>query len=211
METLIQDFDFKQNLHLYRRGEMIFHQDTPAFGFYYILSGTVKIISIEKDGTEIILRLARAGDFIGLGTVMGRPRHTEGAKAIEDTHCSFIEARQVHQLFTVHPPLATLILEKIGTELKEAHTRNINLIKRTVRQRLAAYFVHMATHHADAEDNGLRLNLKLTREEMASLIGTAIETIIRFISEFKAKGFISEEERTFTIHQLGELRKISGA
>ncbi len=184
---------------IYHKGEIIFHEDIPCFGLYYLTSGTVKIYTTDLNGREIILRLASKGDIFGHGYLYDEMSHSNSSKALEETTCHFIDGREFQALMEQDPKMSHIIMNKMGEELILYQKRCVELIKKNVRERLACYFHYMAEKHSEKNSRGIKIKLQLSREEIASMIGTANETAIRFISEFKELGLIEEEERFFHI------------
>ncbi len=203
MDQIIQHYQMGQqnvaNNRVYKKGDVIYNEATPSFGLYYISQGTVKAFMTDRNGREVILRLASKGDIFGHGYLFGERNHKDSAKAMEETHCHFLDGNDFQSLMSKNPGLGVEIMRKIGKELNLAQSRCVDLIKKNVRERLACYFHYMAKNHSEQNDKGTRIKLQLSREEIASIIGTANETAIRFISEFKEMGLIQEEDRFFHI------------
>lgn len=215
MEQLMDDHPFKTecnlNHKLYQRGEVIYHEDTPSFGFYYVSKGTVKVFTTDKNGREVILRLARTGDIIGHEYLLGERHHTDSSKALEETICQFLDGNEFMNLMINNPSMSFMIMKKMKEEKDLIKNRCIDLIRKNVRERLASFFHYMSEYHAEQDEKGLKIRIQLSREEIASLIGTANETAIRFIGEFKELGLIQEEDRVFYIldkKKLGEIAKM---
>ena len=210
MEDLRQDHQFESetisNKRVYKKGEVIYYEDTPAFGFYYIKSGTIKIFSSDNSGKEVILRLATSGDIFGHGHLLGHKNHMNSSQAVEETTCHFIDGNEFQSMVLRDPNLMGLVMKKIGHELSLIQDRCVDLMKKNVRERLASYFHYMTTYHSEATEQGMKIRVHLSREEIASIIGTAHETAIRFIGEFKEMGLIREEDRVFYILDQEKLR-----
>lgn len=212
MEHGIQDHQFESetvsNKRIYKKGEVIYYEDTPAFGFYYIKSGTVKIFSTDSVGKEVILRLATDEDIFGHGHLLGHKHHMNSAQAVEETICHFFDGNEFQRLMIRNPNLMGTVMKKIGEELSLIQDRCVDLMKKNVRERLASYFHYMTTHHSEKSEQGMKIRVHLSREEIASIIGTAHETAIRFIGEFKEMGLIREEDRVFYILDQERLRSM---
>lgn len=192
----------------YKKGDIIYYEETLSYGVFYLGRGTVKIFTQDSNGREVILRLASKGDLLGHGFLLGEKNHRNSAKAIVETDCYFIEGRQFKDLLQNRPELSAMTMRKIGNELTIFQNRCVDLMKKNVRERLASYFCYMAGHHSIRRDQDLKITLQLSREEIASMIGTASETAIRFISEFKELGLISEEDRYFHVRNIEKLQNI---
>ncbi|WP_408095874.1 Crp/Fnr family transcriptional regulator [Peredibacter sp. HCB2-198] len=192
--------------HHYRKGETIFHEGTSSFGIYLIKQGHVKVFTNGLEGKEHILRLATTGDLLGHRSLFKNKMNLESAKALEDTECYFIEHKTIEDLFVKNPEIAIDTLLRLSHELDDALNRNSVLVKKNVKERLAEYFLMMNKIYG--EDHCIRLHL--SREEIASMIGTANETAIRVISDFKEQGLITEIDKTFYIKDEKTLRQIAG-
>jgi CRP-like cAMP-binding protein len=213
MEQVKNDYAFKNltsmNHKLYQKGKILYHEETPSSGIYLIISGTVKLYHTDRNGREVILRLARRGDILGYEYLFGKNGHSASAKAVEESVCQFIEGNEFQALMANNPAIHMMIIKKLNEELCLFQNRCLELIKKNVRERLANYFHYMAEHHGEIHEKGIRIRIQLSREEIASLIGTANETTIRFISEFKELGLVFEEDRIFYITDKERLAQIA--
>ena len=185
--------------HLYKKGQVIFHEGTSSSGVYCLGEGVVKLCSTADDGSEVILRFAQAGDLLGHESLTGAKALKYSAVAVTDTPCCYFDQATFYEMLSAESTLLWTVLEKVEGELHESHEKNIQFVKKNVRERLAIYFSKMARLHGVESELGMKINLQLTRDEIASYIGTAHETAIRFISEFKASKLIKEEQKFFYI------------
>lgn len=200
------------NIKIYSKGQTIYDDDRSVLGFYYIHSGAVKIYSNEENGQEIILKLATSGDLIGHDFLSQQNNHRGAAKALEETVCQFVEVKNLDHFLIENPQLGCFLIKEMGKNLGQLQNRCIELIKKNVRERIASYFCYMADHYGENDGQAIRIKIQLSREEMASIVGTASETAIRFISEFKELGLITEERKHFYIldmERLAQIAKIS--
>src|SRR4051812_34487089 len=116
----MRDFKIQR---VYRKGEILYYENTPSLGLYSIRSGTVKIYTRDKSGKEIILKLATAGDMFGYGHFMGEKVHMDSAKAIEDTECDFINASELKILMEEDSEFAESLFSMMGKELKDSQKK----------------------------------------------------------------------------------------
>lgn len=196
--------------HVYKRGDILFHQGTARSGVFCINQGIVKIFTTDRHGSEIISHLASGGDLLGYRHNPHRPIHFNSAMALDNVSCCFLDMTHLKKLLEENPLLMFNMIGNMEKELSEAHDRNCNLINKNVRERLAYYFHTMTMKHGDLTSEGVRINVRLTREEIGSYIGTAHETAIRFISEFKSLGLIREEERFFYVLKPLDIAQLAG-
>lgn len=177
----------------YKRGQSIFHQGNPPYGLYCVRSGKVKIAKIGSDGKESIVRIAHAGDVLGHRSLFSNENYTASATTLEDSVLCFIDKKFIHKIIMDHPEIALKLIQQLSLEMGQAEERNAAMFQKNVRERLAGLFLNLARQYGVKEDGRIRLDIRLTREELASMIGTANETVIRFITEFKEEGLIDQE------------------
>ena len=184
----------------YKKGYTIFFQGIPPFGLYCLKSGKVKLSQAGDDGKELIIRIAQEGDIIGHRSLFSHQNYHASAVALEDSVICFIDKNHIFELIQRNPGVALKIIERLSLEMGAAEKRSSSLFRKNVRERMAEIFLWLRqTFGVDCEDGRIKLNITLTREELASMIGTASETVIRSISEFKAEGIIQQEGKTIFI------------
>ncbi len=190
----------------YKKGQTLFVQGNHPFGLYCITSGNIKVTKVGADGKESIVRLASKGDVLGHRSLFTKQHYMATATALEDSNVCFIDKKFIMKLVKKEPTVAMEVIEKLSTDMGAAESKLSSLHQKNVRERLAELLLLLKESHGVKEEDGLyRINLKLTREEMATMIGTANETLIRFISEFKNAGLIKQVAKTIYITNEEEL------
>ncbi len=183
----------------YKKGHTIFFQGNPPFGLFCINEGKVKIAKIGNDGKESIIRIAGPGDVLGHRSLFSRENYTATATVIEDASVCFIDKKFIYKVLHDEPSLAINMIQKLSREMGIAEARSTSMVQKNVCERLAELLLSLMKAYGVQEEGRWRLNIKLTREEIASIIGTANETVIRFISDFKHEGLIEQEGKTLYI------------
>ena len=183
----------------YKKGQTLFVQGNPPFGMYCISSGNIKVSQVGEDGKESIVRIASAGDVLGHRSIFTDQYYNATATAIDETKVCFIDKKYILKLVKESPSVAANLIAKLGRDLGAAETRISSFYQKNVRERLAELLLLLKESHGIKEDNKMRLDIKLTREEMASIIGTASETLIRFMTELKNEGFIEQSGKVIYI------------
>lgn len=193
-------------MNTYKKGQVIFYQGNPPFGLYCINSGKIKITKMGNDGKESIVRLASDGDVLGHRSLFSNENYTATATALEDTAVCFLDKKFILTAIAEQPSIAVNIIQKLSKEMGSAEAKSASMFQKNVRERLAELLLTLSRSYGIKEDQRTRIDIKLTREEIASLIGTASETVIRFITEFKDEGLIEQEGKTiFVLDQDGLL------
>lgn len=194
-------------MNLYKKGQTLFFQGNPAFGLYCISRGKVKISRITNEGKEVILRIAGPGDILGHQNLYTDENYTATATVVEDAEICFLSKNSAQASIENEPTVAKNLIRKLSEEMKRAETKMIALSRKNVRERLAELLLEFKNIYGIEEYGKVRLDIMLSREELASMVGTANETIIRFISEFKNEKIIQQEGKVIYIVDLEKLRK----
>lgn len=182
----------------FKRGERIFSVDDPAHGLFYITKGNIKVCRMGILGKEQIVRLAREGDLLGYRSVISGERHSTTAVALEDATLYFIHRDTFLRLCSLNDGLSQKILTMLADELKTAQGRIVAMAQKSTKSRLAEALLQLSEIcGVEPEDKALRVNI--TRQELADLIGTATESVIRILSEFRQERIIGITRRRIRI------------
>lgn len=185
---------------VYKKGQTLFVQGNHPFGIYCISNGNIKVTKMGADGKESIVRIATAGDVLGHRSLFTDQFYGATATALEDTKVCFLDKKFIMKVIKDQPSVSMNVIEKLSTDMGAAESKLSSLHQKNVRERLAELLLLLKESHGEKlEDGRIFINLKLTREEMATMIGTANETLIRFISEFKEAGLIAQEGKKIFI------------
>lgn len=195
----------KKVLH-FHKGETIFEDGAISKGVYFIKKGTAKLSKQGVYGKEQILRFIKEGDLIGYRSLLCGENFQARGEAMTELETLFLPADIFLHLLEVHPKLSFAMLEKIAFELGESSNTVTFLAQKTVRERLAEILL-LLEQKLGTDPEGF-IKISLTREEIANIIGTATESAIRLISEFKQDGLIEVEGRNIKIVQHEKLRKL---
>lgn len=186
-------------MNIYKKGHTIFHQGNPPFGLYCVNSGKIKISKMGNDGKEAIIRIAHEGDVLGHRSLFSNESYNATATIIEDAAICFIDKKFIYKAIQNQPTIAIQLIQKLSKEMGAAESMTASMSQKNVRERLAELFLMLKQTYGIKENGRIRLDIKLTREEIASMIGTASETVIRFISEFKDEGILEQEGKVIFI------------
>ncbi|RMF55324.1 MAG: Crp/Fnr family transcriptional regulator, partial [Calditrichaeota bacterium] len=166
---------------LYKRGQHIFFAGTRPSGLYCINSGKVKVFKIDQSGKEQIVRLAKSGDILGYRTLISGDLYTSFAAPLEDSMICFIPKSVFLNLIQSNPMLSMKVMQLLAQDLRAAEERIANIAQKSVRERLAEALLILREFYGMEEDNET-LGVAITREDLANIVGTATETVIRFLS-----------------------------
>ncbi len=194
----------------YKKGQTLFVQGNHPFGLYCINSGNIKVTKTGPDGKESIVRVVQGGDVLGHRSLFTSDYYSATATAIEDTKVCFIDKKFILKMIEEKPSVSLHVINKLSRDMGAAEAKLSSFHQKNVRERLAELLLILKESHGKKQEDGSTLlAIKLTREEMATMIGTANETLIRFVSEFKDEGLIQQSGKSIII--LDEERLIEWA
>ncbi|HFK5506139.1 Crp/Fnr family transcriptional regulator [Elizabethkingia anophelis] len=189
-----------------KKGDTIFDEGDFPQGVYFIDRGTVKLSKSGFFKKEQILRFCVEGDLVGYRSLLCDEPFGATAEAMEDAEITFLPAETFNHLLEADPKLSYAMLQKIAYELGEASKTITFLAQKTVRERLAEVLL-LLEQKLGTDPEGF-IKISLTREEIANLVGTATESAIRLISEFKQDELISVDGRNIKILNHDKLKKL---
>ncbi len=191
---------------LYKRGQNIFYEGTRPSGLYCLNSGKVKIYKIDHLGNEQIVRLAKEGDILGYRSLIGGELYSCFAAPLEDALVCFIPKEVFFKLLHYNVDFSIEVMKLLSHELKNAEDRVAEMAKKPVRERVAETLL-LLKEFFGVESDGKTIDVAMTREDLANLVGTATETLIRFLSEFKHDKMVDLSGRKIKIIDLHKLIK----
>lgn len=190
----------------FKKGQIIMNEGSRPNGVYCLHRGKVKLYRLGSEGKEQIIRFGKAGDLIGYRSILSGEGLSASVAALDDTHTCFIPKAMLFEFLEENPKFSLELMKMACHELGEAGKLITNLAQKSVRERLAEVLVMIKnTFGEDAEGY---LDVSLTREEIANMVGTATESVIRLMSEFKDDGYIELKARKVKILKTNELLRI---
>lgn len=203
----LDDINYDKTCSTYKRGNIVFQEDHRINGFYCVMSGIIKMYKTGIDGKEQIIRFAKKGDIIGYRSILSNELACTTARVIEDALICYIPGEHLFTLINENPAFAMRLMQLTCMELGEANNFITDIAQKTVRERLAEILL-LLKDKFDLDQNQV-LQISLTREELANIVGTATESVIRLLSEFKQDQLIELQGRKIKILNLAGLQKIA--
>ncbi len=196
----------------YGKDDFIFREGEPAEYFHIVKEGTVKCVKSSPHGKECTLKMLMPGDlFCCDAAVFDGARHPGSAKPMGDVSILRLRKAAYYDLLKRNPDAAIEVIKYLGNRLNEAQEKTKILALDRADQRLAALLVDIAAKSGIREPQGIRLAVRVTREDMANMVGTTTETAIRIMSRFKREHLVSGTASRLVIRNLDRLRAIASA
>lgn len=201
----------KKNCVFFKKNQTIFIAGTRPNGIYCLNKGKIKIYKTGAYGKEQIIRFALPGEFLGLRSVICNKNYTSSAVTIEDSVVCFISKKDFQIVLDKYPLITNSIIATLSEMLEDANNKVTSLAQKPVRERLAETLVTLNNVFKSDPVRSEAPNtvIALSRQDLANLVGTATETVIRLLSEFKSEHLISIKGRNITIIDAKSLFRIA--
>ena len=188
----------------YRKGEMVFSQSDEGRGFYVVASGKVKIFKLSFQGKSQVLGIIERGEPLGEVAVFEGKSYPAYAQALEESTLLFFPRNSFVGLISEDPSLALGMLAVLSRRLRYLTGLAEDLSLREVPGRLAAYLVRLGE-----SEGSQRVELKISKGQLAEVLGTTPESLSRALARLSALGFIDVRGNFINIEDLTALRKVA--
>jgi CRP/FNR family transcriptional regulator len=183
----------------YEKGAVLFNEGDASDQLYTVVDGRVKVFKTTPRGTDVILEIFGPGDPVGAVAVYESRPYPATAVALEPTTCVLISRQAFFTLLETHPTLVRGLLIGLTHRLVELTNRLAELSGGRVEARLARFFLKLAADMGQQRPDGTFIPLALSRQELADMIGTTIETSIRVMSRWGKQELVRTEKEGFTV------------
>jgi CRP-like cAMP-binding protein len=191
----------------YRKGDIVMQKEEPGHALFIVEKGAVRIYVPSAQGNDLILAVLGQGDFFGdLSLLDGRPRSASAAVTSETT-LLMLERSDFIALITRRPASAMAVLEAVAGRLRETDEMASDLAFLDVAGRLAKRLLDLASQHGVQRSGGVLIDLAITQEELANMIGVTRESVNRNLSDFRTLGLISSQGRKIIVRDADGLRR----
>jgi CRP-like cAMP-binding protein len=180
-----------------KKGEIIFKEGDKLNGVFCIKDGVAKLSKLSVNGKDQIVKLATKGHLLGQRSVISDEPANLSAIAVNTTQVCFIPKEGIMNTLNTNPNFTVEVLRHMAHDLKEADDVIINMSHKSVKQRVAEAFLYLK-NNIGVDHEGF-LNISLSREEIGNIVGTATESCIRIMSEFKKEKFIKTKGKKIAI------------
>ncbi|MFX1704500.1 Crp/Fnr family transcriptional regulator [Chitinophaga sp. CC14] len=194
---------------IYKKNEVLFREGSFPSGIFYITKGKVKKYKVDNDGKEQIIYLANTGQLIGYHAILSEDRYPDSAAVIEESTIAFIPKEDFLKALDYSPLLNNRLLKTLSHEFAVLANSLTMFAQKTVRERLALQLIIIREKYKENYVEGMSIEINISREDLASLVGTARENIVRVLTEFKEDNILETKGRKIMIKDVGKLIKIA--
>jgi CRP/FNR family transcriptional regulator len=202
-ESEVIDLNHEKMCNYYKKNQPLFIEGSFPRGVFCLNQGKVKVFTRGDEGKEQIIHIAKAGDVIGFRSMFSGEPYKVSASTLEESNICFIGKDDFLMMMDNNPTLRNGIIKELSKELGDRAQFITNMAQKSVRERLAFSLLILADIYGEEEIN-------LTREDMANFVGTATETLIRLLKDFKEDQIIEIHTRKLLIVNRDKLLRIAG-
>lgn len=201
--STLTDEEFNRISHIfvaraYRKNQIIFLEEETGNYMYLVLSGKVKVAKAGAGGKETILAIHRAGDFFGEMSLLDGKTAPATVSAMEDSKIISVSGTDFHRYLLHNEKVMLQIIKVLCARLREVwQTQSLNSSTADARIRMGIY--ELAKRHGIRDAHGTIIDLKITHQELAEMVGTSRETVTRVLTRLKDQGIIEVDQRRITM------------
>ncbi|REH01097.1 Crp/Fnr family transcriptional regulator [Flavobacterium aquicola] len=190
-----------------KKGENIFEEGENVNGIFCIKDGICKLTKLSPNGKDHIVKLVTKGELLGQRSMISDEPANLSAVALEDMQVCFIPKAEILGFFDKNNQFSMNVMKTICGDLRLADDHMVNMAQKSVKERLAETLIYL--HETFGTNADKTLKIQLSRDELASMIGTATESCIRLLSDFNKLGLIELVGKKIVLKDIPKLKKIA--
>jgi CRP/FNR family transcriptional regulator len=207
----VRDFDTIKSTATYPKGALLFVEKQDSRGVYALCEGEVKLSISSPEGKIMIMRIAKAGELLGLMATMAGTPYEVTAETIHPCQVAFVRREDFLRFVATHPEASQNVVRQMSSQYRGAceQLRTVGL-SASAQEKLARLLLTW-TEGMQQTKEGTRIKLPLTHEEIAEFIGTTRETVTRTLSDFKVRHLVAIQGSTLMIPSRAALENFANA
>lgn len=205
-QTMLEDLLSQCDLVDYKKKQVVFKEGGHPRFVYYIKSGKVKTLKSHEDGKDLVVGLFGLGDFLGYASVLHNVQHVETAEIIEDSELVLIPKKDFEALVNCNPNVMKQFAALLARDFVEKEEQIIGAAYNTLRQKVASALVKLDKKYRVQDEDTYYINI--SRDDLASIAGTATESLIRTLTDFRQEKLIDINSAGITIINEPRIQKI---
>jgi CRP/FNR family cyclic AMP-dependent transcriptional regulator len=208
--STLTDEEFSRLQHIfvlrsYRKNQIIFLEEETGSYMYFVLSGKVKVAKAGAGGKETILAIHRAGDFFGEMSLLDGKTAPATVSAMEDAKIISVSGSNFHKYLMHNEKVMLQIINVLCARLRQVWQTQ-SMSSSTAEARIRNGLLQLARRHGIRDARGTIIDLKITHQELAEMVGTSRETVTRVLARLREEGIIQVEQRRITLIDLKALQ-----
>jgi CRP/FNR family transcriptional regulator len=194
---------------VYKKGQVVFSDGTLPRGLFCMHSGKVKVYKTGEEGKNHIVRFGKPGDILGYRSLLSGEAYRATATALEESIICCIPKETFFRVLESDVAFSRGVMRLLASELRCAEEKALDLAQKPVRERLAEALLVLREMYGTEDGDNSAISITLSRDELASLVGTAIETLVRTLADLKREKLIATDKKKIRILDPGGLSRAS--
>lgn len=194
---------------VYKKGEIIFREGGYPAGIFYITDGKVKKYKLDNDGKEQIIYVANTGELLGYHAILSGDRYPDSAAALEESRIAFIPKEDFLDTLQISDVLSRRLLKTLSHEFAVLANSLTLFSQKSVRERLALQLIVLREKYKVNFQPGMPVEINMSRDDLASLVGTVRENVVRVLTEFKEDNILETKGRKIIVYDVNKLIDIA--
>jgi CRP/FNR family transcriptional regulator, cyclic AMP receptor protein len=205
-KNTLQTLTENRNVNKYKKKQTIYSEDNHPNRLYYVIKGKVKAYKTNDDGKELVTELFTAGDFLGHVALLEGTAYKDTAEALEETELAIIPKEDFDELLNENPEVAKKFIRLLAKNLTDKESQLLKIAYNSLRRKVADALLLLQKKYQGKEDE--KFTIDISRENLATIAGTATESLIRTLSDFKSEKLIDIHDGRITILDQKKLEQL---
>jgi CRP-like cAMP-binding protein len=204
-EKALNAFTEGRHLDKYKKKQRIFTEGNHPIRLYFVQKGKVKIFKTNEDGKELIIKIVNEGEFFGYTALLENAVYKESADALEDCEIAAIPKNEFEELLNSNPEVSRKFIKLLASDVTEKEEQLLHIAYNSLRKKVAEALLTVQKKYTGS---AAKSNITLSRENLAAVAGTATESMIRTLTDFKAEKLIDIVDGKITILNPDKLERM---
>lgn len=204
-EKALHDLVEGRQFEVYKRKQRIYNEGNHPIRLYYVQKGKVKNYKINDFGKELIMRIVNEGEFFGYTALLENWVYKENAEAMEDSEIVALPRKEFEELLHTNPDVSHHFIQLLASDVQEKEEQLIRIAYNSLRRKVADALLTVQKKYTEGAEN---TTIRLSRENLAAIAGTATESLIRTLTDFKAEKLIDIQNGKISILNMEKLQKM---
>jgi CRP/FNR family transcriptional regulator, cyclic AMP receptor protein len=196
-KNVLQSLTEDRNINKYKKKQNIYSEGNHPNRLYYVLKGKVKTYKTNEDGKELVTELFSPGDFLGYIALLEGAVYKDTAEALEETELAVIPKEDFEELINNNKEVAQKFIKLLAKNISVKEDQLLGLAYNSLRKKVAEALILLQKKYQPAKDE--KFAIDISRESLATIAGTATESLIRTLSDFRSEKLIDIKEGSITI------------
>lgn len=202
----LQSLTENRHINTYKKKQLIYSQGNHPNRLYYVVKGKIKTYKTHDDGKELVTDLYSPGDFLGYIALFEKSVYKDNAEALEQSEVAIIPKEDFEELLHKNPEISKKFIQLLANNISTKEQHLLGLAYNSLRKKVAEALIMLKNKYGNGQDENFSIDI--SRENLASIAGTATESLIRTLSDFRSENLIDINHGNITIKDQRKLERL---